>query len=308
MIVTITPSEFLCGPIERTGRTFTLSIAGTASPCVAALHANCTMAALAASSVERIRVGDSRTMVALHDRRPAISEGAHRHLRLDPGGPQVRSLREELGETRQRRGTRRDDVTDSGFEKSERFDRGLALRKEVLGREHVERSLARAEEDPFLLPIQQLAVEFGWGEVWSRPGLPRKTRSFLSIAYLAAEGEDRRARGARRGGGAKRRDPGGDSGRYCSRPPSTVECRPGSRRSGSRSARSTSWTTPAAARGRGGIETEGGRVMSTVNRGGKSIYGASVGVLMLETRFPRIPGDVGNAGHVALSGPVSNRA
>ena len=80
-------------------------------------------------------------------------------------------------------------MTDSGFEKSGRFDRGLALRKEVLGREHVERSLARAEEDPFLLPVQQLAVEFGWGEVWSRPGLPRKTRSFLSIAYLAALGK-----------------------------------------------------------------------------------------------------------------------
>ena len=80
-------------------------------------------------------------------------------------------------------------MTDSKFEKNERFERGLALRKEVLGPEHVERSLARAEEDPFLLPVQQIAVEFGWGEVWSRPGLPRKTRSFLSIAYLAASGK-----------------------------------------------------------------------------------------------------------------------
>ena len=87
------------------------------------------------------------------------------------------------------RGTRRKDVTDSTFERNERFERGLALREEVLGREHVERSLARAAEDPFLLPIQQIAVEFGWGEVWSRPGLPRKTRSFLSIAYLAAQGK-----------------------------------------------------------------------------------------------------------------------
>ena len=89
----------------------------------------------------------------------------------------------------ERHGTRRNDVTDPGFERNERFDRGLALRKEVLGSEHVERSLARAAEDPFLLPIQQIAVEFGWGEVWSRPGLPRKTRSFLSIAYLAAQGK-----------------------------------------------------------------------------------------------------------------------
>ena len=89
----------------------------------------------------------------------------------------------------ERHGTRREDVTNSGFEKNDRFERGLALRKEVLGHEHVERSLARAEEDPFLLPIQQIAVEFGWGEVWSRPGLPRKTRSFLSIACLTAEGK-----------------------------------------------------------------------------------------------------------------------
>ena len=80
-------------------------------------------------------------------------------------------------------------MTDSEFERNERFERGLALRKEVLGHDHVERSLARAEGDPFLLPIQQIAVEFGWGEVWSRPGLPLKTRSFLSIAYLAASGK-----------------------------------------------------------------------------------------------------------------------
>ena len=80
-------------------------------------------------------------------------------------------------------------MTDSGFERNERFERGLALRKQVLGRAHVERSLARAGEDPFLLPIQQIAVELGWGAVWSRPGLPLKTRSFLSIAYLAALGK-----------------------------------------------------------------------------------------------------------------------
>ena len=89
----------------------------------------------------------------------------------------------------ERQGTRRKDVTDSTFETNERFERGLALRREVLGHEHVERSLARAADDPFLLPIQQIAVEFGWGEMWSRPGLPRKTRSFLSIAYLAAQGK-----------------------------------------------------------------------------------------------------------------------
>jgi 4-carboxymuconolactone decarboxylase len=75
------------------------------------------------------------------------------------------------------------------FDRNDRFNKGLAVRREVLGSKHVDRSLAAATDDPFLLPMQQLTVEFGWGDVWSRPGLPRKTRSFLSIAFLAALGK-----------------------------------------------------------------------------------------------------------------------
>jgi 4-carboxymuconolactone decarboxylase len=75
------------------------------------------------------------------------------------------------------------------FDQNDRFKKGLAVRREVLGSKHVDRSLAAATDDPFLLPIQQLTVEFGWGDVWSRPGLPRKTRSLLSIAFLAALGK-----------------------------------------------------------------------------------------------------------------------
>ena len=63
------------------------------------------------------------------------------------------------------------------------------LRKTVLGDAHVERSLNNAEADPFMLPIQQLTTEFGWGTVWTRPGLERKTRSFLSCAFLLALGK-----------------------------------------------------------------------------------------------------------------------
>ena len=66
---------------------------------------------------------------------------------------------------------------------------GEALRREVLGSEHVDRSLENARRDPFLMPIQQLTVEVGWGTVWSRPGLPRKTRSLLCIAFLTAQGK-----------------------------------------------------------------------------------------------------------------------
>jgi 4-carboxymuconolactone decarboxylase len=80
-------------------------------------------------------------------------------------------------------------MADSGFDDNERFRAGLALRKQVLGEAHVERSMAAAEADPFLLPMQQLTVEIGWGQVWSRPGLPLKTRSFLSVAFLAVLGK-----------------------------------------------------------------------------------------------------------------------
>jgi 4-carboxymuconolactone decarboxylase len=80
-------------------------------------------------------------------------------------------------------------MTDSVFDENERFLAGLALRKKVLGDEHVERSMTAALDDPFLRPIQQMTVEFGWGHVWDREGLPLKLRSFLSVAFLAALGK-----------------------------------------------------------------------------------------------------------------------
>lgn len=79
-------------------------------------------------------------------------------------------------------------MSEPEFENNERFRAGLALRKQVLGERHVERSMKAALDDPFLLPMQQMAVEVGWGQIWSRPGLPLKVRSLLSIAFLAALG------------------------------------------------------------------------------------------------------------------------
>ena len=67
---------------------------------------------------------------------------------------------------------------------SELFDKGLKNRKEVLGAEHVERSLAAA--DAFSRPYQELVTEYCWGAVWDRPGLSRKTRSLLNLAMLTA--------------------------------------------------------------------------------------------------------------------------
>ncbi len=65
-----------------------------------------------------------------------------------------------------------------------RYEQGLTVRREVLGEEHVERSLARVSE--FSRPIQELVTEYCWGEVWSRDGLPRATRSLINIAMLTA--------------------------------------------------------------------------------------------------------------------------
>ena len=68
----------------------------------------------------------------------------------------------------------------------ELFDRGLAVRTEVLGRAHVEGALKRAT--PFNEDFQTLVTQYAWGGVWTRPGLDRKTRSMLTIAMLAALG------------------------------------------------------------------------------------------------------------------------
>lgn len=67
---------------------------------------------------------------------------------------------------------------------SELFERGLAVRREVLGREHVDASLKAADE--LTQPLQQLVTEFCWGSVWSRPGLDRKSRSLINIAMISA--------------------------------------------------------------------------------------------------------------------------
>ena len=64
------------------------------------------------------------------------------------------------------------------------FERGLAIRKDVLGKEFVEKSFASADE--FNLPMQELTTEYCWGYVWGREELPRKTRSMLNLAMIAA--------------------------------------------------------------------------------------------------------------------------
>ena len=69
---------------------------------------------------------------------------------------------------------------------SEMFERGLTVRREVLGAEYVDASMAGVDE--FMLPFQRLLTEWAWGYAWSRPGLDRRTRSMLNLAMLTALG------------------------------------------------------------------------------------------------------------------------
>jgi 4-carboxymuconolactone decarboxylase len=66
----------------------------------------------------------------------------------------------------------------------ERFERGLAVRREVLGAEYVDKALAAA--DDFTRPLQELVTEYCWGEIWTQPELPRRTRSLINLAMISA--------------------------------------------------------------------------------------------------------------------------
>ena len=66
----------------------------------------------------------------------------------------------------------------------ELFDKGLEIRKSVLGKEFVENAIRNA--DDFNMPMQELATEYCWGYVWGRPGLDKRTCSFLNLAMIAA--------------------------------------------------------------------------------------------------------------------------
>jgi 4-carboxymuconolactone decarboxylase len=66
----------------------------------------------------------------------------------------------------------------------ELYERGLKIRREVVGASYVDKSLAEA--DDFMRPLQELVTKYCWGEVWSRPGLERRERSLINLAMIAA--------------------------------------------------------------------------------------------------------------------------
>lgn len=66
----------------------------------------------------------------------------------------------------------------------ETFEKGLNIRKSVLGAEFVEKAFAAA--DDFNRPLQEIVTQYCWGEIWGRPGLDKKTRSLLNLAMISA--------------------------------------------------------------------------------------------------------------------------
>ncbi len=68
------------------------------------------------------------------------------------------------------------------------FERGMSVRREVLGDEHVDR--ATESTTPFTADFQELITRYAWGEIWSRPGLDRRTRSCMTLALLVALGRE----------------------------------------------------------------------------------------------------------------------
>ena len=66
----------------------------------------------------------------------------------------------------------------------ELFDRGLQIRKDVLGKDYVEKALAAATD--FTMPLHELVTEYCWGHVWGRDGLSRRDRSLLNMGMIAA--------------------------------------------------------------------------------------------------------------------------
>jgi 4-carboxymuconolactone decarboxylase len=70
----------------------------------------------------------------------------------------------------------------------DRHAAGLRVRREVLGDEHVDRALERTT--PLTAPFQEFITRGVWGDVWTRPGLDRRTRSAITLALLAALGHD----------------------------------------------------------------------------------------------------------------------
>ena len=70
------------------------------------------------------------------------------------------------------------------MDERKRYDEGMKTRRSVLGDAHVDRTLKNRTK--FNEPFQDLITRYAWGEIWNRPGLPKKTRSLLTLSMLVA--------------------------------------------------------------------------------------------------------------------------
>ena len=70
------------------------------------------------------------------------------------------------------------------MDERERYVKGIEVRRAVLGDKHVNRALEK--KDSFNEEFQDLITRYAWGEIWTRPGLPRHTRSLITLAMLVA--------------------------------------------------------------------------------------------------------------------------
>ena len=70
------------------------------------------------------------------------------------------------------------------MDERERFETGMKIRREVLGDAHVDAAIAK--RNAFSEEFQDLITRYAWGEIWTRPGLPRQTRSLITVAMLVA--------------------------------------------------------------------------------------------------------------------------
>ena len=78
------------------------------------------------------------------------------------------------------------------MDERERYEQGMAIRREVFGDAHVDRGLAK--RNAFNVELQDLIARYAFGEIWSRPGLPRHTRSLITMAMLLALHRDEELR------------------------------------------------------------------------------------------------------------------
>jgi len=75
-----------------------------------------------------------------------------------------------------------------GMDDESRVEQGQQVRREVLGAEYVAQAQQRSTD--FTAPFQELLTRYAWGDIWSRPGLDRRSRSMITLAVLTALGQD----------------------------------------------------------------------------------------------------------------------